>query len=208
MKCMTFRFAAMLPLILLAISCSSSGPEKKADTKPAEPPKPKEPVAARKAFYQTYASARIWSTDATPLEMISLNIPEMPCVAGKCGAWRVVYVSPAKQKAKVYTYGVVESPGNVYEGVFSPSEESWAGPHGEEQPWLTAALKIDSDEAHKTAAAKNEAFLKKNPKSPEIFNLKFLRRYPNLTWRVIWGENASTGFGVFVDATTGAYIGR
>lgn len=204
---MQWRLPLLLTISLICFSCSST-PEKKAESKPAEPPKPKEPVAARKAFYQTYASARVWSTDATPLEMISLNIPEMPCVEGKCGAWRVVYVSAAKQKLKVYTYGVVESPGNVYEGVFSPSEESWSGTRGEEQTWLTAALKIDSDVAYKTAAEKNGPLLKKNPKSPEIFHLQFLRRYPNLTWRVIWGENASTGFGVFVDATTGAYIGR
>jgi len=42
---------------------------------------------------------------------------------------------------------------------------------------------------------------------PMSFILEQTSRFPDLTWRVIWGESAaSSDYSVYVDATMGAYL--
>jgi len=49
--------------------------------------------------------------------------------------------------------------------------------------------------------------MKKYPDKPLSFILERTNLFPDLTWRVIWGESVSTSdYSVFVDATTGKYL--
>jgi hypothetical protein len=53
------------------------------------------------------------------------------------------------------------------------------------------------------------AFVKKSPDKPIMFLLEKTRRFPDLAWRVIFGESVGTSeYSVFIDATTGAYLER
>ncbi len=42
---------------------------------------------------------------------------------------------------------------------------------------------------------------------PVNFILEWTPRFPNLAWRVLWGESVSTSpYSVFVDATNGQFL--
>jgi len=151
-----------------------------------------------------YIQARTWAPDAEPLRILSFNLKEVASEHGKCGAWQATFVSPARSKARTYTYSVVESPGNVHEGALPGREEPWSGPRGQEHPFLQQALRIDSDEAFAAAAKESADYLKKNPRMAVLFLLELTPRFPNPTWRVLWGETIGTSdYSVFVDASTG-----
>jgi hypothetical protein len=165
---------------------------------------PAAPATGRFAFQRMYIQARTWAPDAEPLRISSFNLKEVTSEGGKCGAWQATFVSAARNKARTYTYSVVESPGNVHEGALAGREEPWSGPRGQERPFLQQALRIDSDEAFAAAAKVSVDYLKKNPKMPVLFLLELTPRFPNPTWRVLWGETIGTSdYSVFIDASTG-----
>ena len=92
------------------------------------------------------------------------------------------------------------------EGVFGGLDESFTGSRGQAKPWNTQALKIDTDDAYQTAIKKSADYIKKNPTMPVSFLLEMTPRFPNLVWRVIWGESVNTSnYSIFVDASTGEY---
>ena len=194
-----------LSLLLLLTACSDSP---KTPEKAKEPAKPAEPVTGRQAFQRMYPTARGWATDAIPLRMRDLRLTQVASDKGKAGAWEAVFASPSLGKSKTYTYSVVEAEGNLHEGVFAGPEEGWAGAtRGPSFPFEIAALKIDSDQAYQTAAEKSADYIKKNPTKPLSFILERTSRFPDVTWRVIWGESVSTSdYSVFVDATTGKFL--
>ena len=197
----TRRLFLASPLLGL-IGCSEAPKqEKKAEEKPPEP------VTGRYAFFQMYGAARRWAPDMQCLRLRNIRLQEVKDSGGKCAAWEATFVSPAKQKARIFTYSVIEAPGNLHEGVFAGLEEAWGGPRPHSRPWVVQALKVDSDEAYQTALKKSEAYVKKNPDQAVIFLLENTNRHPNLAWRVIWGESvAMSGYSIFVDASTGAYL--
>jgi len=188
---------------MLAACSEAPKPEAK---KAAPEKKPAEPVAALKAFYQMYPSARTWAADAQPLSMQSITISEVKTDGGKFGAWQLVLVSPSRGRMRSYTYSVVESSGNLHQGVFAGQEQSY-NPSGQQKPFLVAALKIDSEDALQTALKRSAEYAKKNPDKPINFLLEKTNRFPNPAWRVFWGDSVGTsGHSVFVDATTGQYL--
>ena len=62
----------------------------------------------------------------------------------------------------MYTWSAIESEGNLHKGVFGGSEESYS-PSRQQQPFVAAAVRTDSDEAYESAVKKSADFLKKNP---------------------------------------------
>ena len=153
-----------------------------------------------------YPQARGWAPDALPIEIRSIRLGQVKPEPGKSGAWQVIFVSTALGKAKTYTYSSMESEGNLHEGVFGGAEESYSG-RGDSSPFEIAAIRVDSDEAYKTAAAKSAEYIKKNPDKPVMFLMEQTRRFPDVTWRVIWGDSVSTSdYSVFVDGTTGKLL--
>jgi hypothetical protein len=154
-----------------------------------------------------YVSARGWARDAEALQLKSVNLPNVPAEPGKAGAWQAVFVSPSAGKARTYTWSAIESEGNLHKGVFAGLIESWSGPSGDSRPFDAVALKVDTDDALKTAIAKSEDYVKKHPNAPVTFLLEQTNRFPDLAWRIIWGESVSTSdYSVFVDASTGQYL--
>lgn len=193
--------------VLLLTACSDAPTEKKAKA----PEKPAEPLTGRQAFQQTYPAARGWAPDCLPMRIRSLNLQNPKSENGKAGAWEILYVSQTKGRARTYTWSAIEAEGNLHKGVFAGLEESWSGPHGQEKPFLAAAIKTDTPEALETAIAKSPDFMKKGAANrPQVnFMLEYTQRYPDPAWRVFWGETVSSAeWSVFIDSTTGQYLGR
>jgi hypothetical protein len=199
MKTFTLFSAAALLLLLAGCSTEPAAPQKKAEEKPPEP------VTGRQALQQMYISARGWAADIEPIKVTTLAVADVKSVPGKAGAWQALFVSPSQNKARAYTYSVVEGEGNLHKGVFAGFDQSI--PMGAEKPFLMAAIKVDSDEAYATALKKGADYDKKNPGKPITFLLEHKNKFPDVSWRVIWGESAGTSnFSIFVDASTGGYL--
>jgi hypothetical protein len=180
-------------------SCSSAPP------KPKEPEKPSPPVTGRQAFQQTFPSARTWAADAQPALLQSINLTEVPTKDGKAGAWQAIFISPSRGQARMYTWSAADAPGNLHKGVFAGSQE----PIGDHKPFLVVALKTDSDQAYQIAVQHASEYLKKNPGKPVVMLLEMNSRFPDLTWRIIWGQSVGASeYSVFVDATTGKFLER
>jgi hypothetical protein len=184
---------------LILTGCSeSSQPEKK------EPPKPAEPVTGLTALFRMYQVARSWSSDIQVLKMNSIHLLEVPSVPGQAGAWEVTFTSASKGRARTYTYSAIESPGNLHQGVFAGPEQDLSA---QAQPFLIAAVKVDTDAAYKTALGKAGEYDKKNPHLTISMLLERNKQYPNPAWRIIWGESVGTaGLSVFIDASTGEFL--
>jgi|HubBroStandDraft_1064217.scaffolds.fasta_scaffold01691_10 hypothetical protein len=200
MKMFTLLSSAALLLVLAGCSTEPPAPQKKAEEKPAEP------VTGRQALQQMYIAARGWAADIQPLKVTSILLPEVKAEPGKAAAWQALFVSPSQNRAKGYTYSVVESEGNLHKGVFAGSDQSWSA-SGVAKPFPIAAIKIDTDQAYQTALKKGAEYDKKNPGKPITFLLEANNKFPDVSWRVIWGESAGTSnFSIYVDATTGQYL--
>jgi hypothetical protein len=199
------RLAALtLPFLLLA-ACSDTTSTEKAK----EPEKPPEPVTGRQAFQSMFPSARAWALDAAPLQLRSIDLPQVKSANGKAGAWEATFVSTSTGLSKLYTYSTVEAEGNLHKGVFAGQQASYSGPTGSAIPFAIAAIKFDSDQAYQTAVAKSADYIKKNPNKHVMFLLSQSNRFPDLTWRIFWGDSISTSdYSVFVDATTGKFLDK
>ncbi len=192
---------ATFTLFLLLAGCSEE--PRKAEKKEAE--KPPAPVGGRFALYQIYPMARGWAADIQPVKLVSINLSEVKYEAGKAAAWQVTWISPGRNSTRNYTYSVVESAGNLHKGVFQGNEES--GIRAASNPFLLAALKTETDEVYATALKKSAEYVKKNPDKPVTFLLELNKRFPNPSWRVVWGDSVGTSnYSIFVDASTGAYL--
>ncbi len=192
----------LLLLILVLLSGCSDAPKTE---KAKEPEKPPEPVTGRQAFQKMYPAARNWAIDASPLRLRTVLLSAKP-EKGKADAWEAVFVSQSLAKSKTFTYSIVESAGNLHQGVFAGLEEGYSL-QGAASLFPIAAIKIDSDQAYDVAAEKSADYIKKNPNKPITYLLEQTRRFPDLTWRVIWGDSVSVSdYSVFVDATTGKYL--
>ena len=176
-------------------------------------PEKLEPATGQSALFRMYQMARSWGGIETQvLKMQSVRIPEVKDTPpGTAGAWQATMVSSAKAQSRDYTYSIVEGEGNLHKGAFAGPESGWSGAHGVEQPFLMAAVKVDSDTAYKkamdTAGSKAADYDKKNPGKPITILLEKTNKHPDPVWRIIWGESAGTSnFSVLIDASTGDYL--
>jgi hypothetical protein len=193
----------LAPLVLLLSACSDP---KTAEVK--QPPKPPEVLTGRQAFQRMYPQARGWAPDAQPLQIRSINLAQVKADQGKAGAWQVIFVSLSRGKVKTYTYSAVEAEGNLHEGVYGGIVEDYTA-RGDSAPFSMVAIKVDSDEAYKTAAEQSQEYIKKNPTKPVTFLMELGKRFADVTWRVVWGDSVGTSdYSVFVDGTTGKYLER
>ena len=187
------------------LACSDA-PTKTAEKAPEAPP---EPVSGSTAFFRMYSAARGWALDLQPIRLNSINLPQVKKVPGKAAAWQAVFISPAKQRSRSYTFSVIEAEGNLHKGVFALNEEGMSG-LASAKPFQIQALKTDSDAAYDTAVKKGKKaadYMKANPTMDITFLLEMNNRFPQLAWRVIWGESVGTSnYSVFVDAATGEYL--
>ena len=191
--------ALLAACCLLLASCSDSTVKE-----PAKTPEKPEPITGRHAFQQMYPMVRSWAVDAMPVVLQSINLPQVKGTAGKAGAWEVIFYSPTTGKTKMYTWSAVEAEGNLHQGVFAGQEESL----GSRKPFPVVAIQQDSDQAYKAAVEKSADYVKKNPGKPVTYVLEMTNRFPQLVWRVVWGESLGTSeYSAFVDAATGQFLG-
>ena len=201
--------ASLTAILLLTLTGCSSSSDSAAAKKAEEKPDP--PLTGRQAFQRMFPQARAWALDAQPLQLTSYNLTQLKTAAGKAGAWQATFVSMTQHKARVYSWSAVEAEGNLHKGVFAGPEQSYAGPSGQESPFLIAAIRTDSDEAYEVTMKQKDtiAFLKTAPDQPVMFLLEKTRRFPDVSWRVLFGQSVSTSeYSVYVDATTGVYLER
>lgn len=200
--------AGFITAILFSMACSDNA-KKIAAKKELE--KPDEPLTGRQAFQKMFPMARGWARDAQPLLMQSYNLRQVQAEKGKAGAWQATFVSASLSRARPYSWSAVEAEGNLHKGVFAGLEQRWSGPTGQGIPFDIGAIRIDSDQAYEVAMKNKEAvaFTKKYPDKPVMFLLEKTRRFPDLAWRVVWGESVSTSeYSAFIDATTGMFLER
>ena len=197
------RPSLMLPLALLLLGGCSEAPKPESAKKTEKPPAP---VTGRQAFQMMFPQARRWAVDAQPLELRSIALSEVKAEKGKAGAWQAIFVSPSQSKSRTFTYSAVEAGGNLHQGVFASASED-SSSSSTAAPFEMSAIQVDSDQAYGTATKKSQEYIAKNPKKPVSFLLEQSKRFPDVTWRVIWGESVGTSdYSVFVDATTGAVV--
>ena len=171
---------------------------------PKEPEKPAEPVTGRHALQLMFISARTWAQDLQIANMTSMHFTQVPDAPGKAGGWQVTFVSPSHQQSRTYTWAAAEISMSIHKGINDERPQSWSGG----KTFLIDAVKVDSDEAYKTAISKVEKYAKANPAMTITYQLALDSRVPDATWRVIWGASAATSSdSVLIDASTGAYMG-
>jgi hypothetical protein len=200
------RVFVPLGLILVLSACSEAPTE----TKVKQPEKPPAPITARQAFQYTYPAARGWAGDSLPLRIRSIHLTDVPAEPGKAGAWEVIYVSPAQQQARIYTWSAIEASETLHKDVFAGKPQAWSGSSGQEKPFEAGAFRIDTPEALETARSGSETYLDKPGTKPAVnYMLEFTPRFPDVVWRVMWGETpGSAQYTVFVDASTGQIVGK
>src|ERR1019366_8659919 len=187
-------------LLLMLTGCS----EQPQPAKKKDPPKPAEPVTGQTALYRMYQVVRSWAPDAQVLKMNSIHLLEGPSAPGEARACAATITSASRGRARTYSYSVIESPGNLHQGVFGGQQEVL---DARAQPFLIAAVKVDTDAAYKTALGKAGEYDKKNPHLTISMLLERNKQYPNPAWRIIWGESVGTaGLSVFIDASTGEFL--
>jgi hypothetical protein len=198
----------ILPLAALVLAGCSESPAPEASKKAPEPAAA--PITGRQAFQMTYPQARIWAPDCQPMRIRSYNLPNPKSENGKAGAWEILWVSASKGRQRIFTWSAVEAEDNLHKGVFGGLEDNWRGPQGQEKPFEVAALKIDTPDAYQTAVSKSEEYLHKpGAKPPITFLCELTPRFPDPVWRVLWGDSPSAAqWSVFVDATTGRFLGN
>src|SRR3954447_3978043 len=124
MRKFTFLSAGALVLLLSACSEAPQTAEKK-----KEPEKALEPATGQSALYKMYQVARSWAPDAQVLKMNTIPLSEVPTVPpGTAAAWQATFTSATRSQARMYTYSIVESQGNLHKGVFAGLEQGWSGP--------------------------------------------------------------------------------
>src|ERR1039458_8247523 len=146
MKTFTLFSAAALLILLAGCSTETPAPQKKAEEKPAEP------VTGRQALQQMYIAARGWAADIQIVRLTSILLPEVKAEPGKAAAWQALFLSASQNKARSWTYSVVESEGNLHKiarswtysvvesegnlhkGVFAGFDQSWSS-SGEAKPF-------------------------------------------------------------------------
>jgi hypothetical protein len=172
-----------------------------------EPEKPPEPTSGLSAVYKMYQVARSWAPNPAVLNMVSQHLPGLPEAPGKAGAWEGTFVSDSLGRSRTFTFSVIEQLPALHKGVFAGPEASFSGSKGESKPFNIAAVKVDTDAAYQTALTKAADYEKKNPGKPITYMLEKIDRFPDVVWRVIWGESlGKSNFSIFVDASTGSYL--
>ena len=204
---MSKRYGLILPcccaLLWTLSGCSDQSTAKK------EPEKPPEPVTGLSAVYKMCQMARSWAPDTQVLIMTSMHMEGIPESAGKAGVWEGTFSSPNLGRARTFDFSIVEQLPSLHKGVFAGPESSFSGSKGESKPFLIQAVKADTDAVYKTALEQPKAaeYDKKHPGMKMTYLLEKIDRFPDVVWRVIWGESlGASNFSVFVDASTGSFL--
>jgi len=196
----------MVKKVSIALIAVAAGVVLAAGTLPQQPAAGTqlEPVAAKTAFWEMYKPARSWAADLLVLSLASNEIPGVKSEAGRFGMWAAVFVSPARQEARTFTYSVAAT-GNTPKGVSAGVAQRWTGSTLQSQAFRVSDFAIDSEAAYQAALAKANVWVKQHPDKKAALILASASRFSVPVWYVIWGSKTS-GYAVFVNAVNGAPI--
>lgn len=196
------RILRFVPAVfLLVLLGCSSGPASKKEEPPAA-----EPVTGLHALAQMYNTARRWQPDVMVLRVSSVLIGDIKPQPGKAPAWLGTFVSPTAGQSRNYTFAVADITTSVRQGIFPDPPAPFSAGGQNAQAFIIAAAKKDTDEVYQTALEHAADYNTKHPGTQINYLLELNNRWPDPTWRIIWGESASNSpFSVLVDANTGKF---
>ncbi|MEO8097888.1 MAG: hypothetical protein ABI811_09320 [Acidobacteriota bacterium] len=182
--------------------CSSNPAEPVAKTEKAVEAA-ESPVTGKTAFYEMYKLGRAWAPDMVTIYLKSGVIDGVVTTGkdGEAALWTALFVSPSKKEAREFTYRAVTQ-GTKRKGVSPGPVQGWGGPIPKAQPFTTAEIKLDSNEAAAKASEPAAAWLKEHPGKPVTLYLYKESRVPAPVWSVLWGAEKD-GYLVIVNAVDG-----
>lgn len=203
--------AALLTLLLLAISGCSSKPTNEAppeaSKKSPKPATPSEFVTGREGFQKVYATARGWASDAQPVRLESRPRKEDP-KNGTASVWSGTFASPSMRQIRSFLWSGASAPDAPELGITPGSPDTYSEGNVSTRPFDLNFLKIDSDKAFAVAAKKKEAatLLKKSPTTPTKYVLYWDASKGRLVWKVIFGGSEyDAKLIIWVNASTGEF---
>ncbi|HVZ17896.1 MAG TPA: hypothetical protein VG897_12310 [Terriglobales bacterium] len=197
----------MLVVAILAVLAGCNSPEQKPSTE-AKPAFQPTYLTGREALQKMYIAARAWAADAKPYNLQSQPTKDAAGQDGKAGIWTAGFASPARKSVKVFTWSGVQADNAPEPGISNRPEDTYNPANTSTTIFDMAFLKIDSDEAAKTAAKHGGDKELKNDKNTSVFYvLTWNGRENKLVWRVICGEDLNNPkLAIDVDASTATFM--
>jgi hypothetical protein len=201
----------LLSVALLLAGCSSEPSKTSSENKPAPAAKPAfQPSyeTGREALQKMYISARAWAPDAKPYSLQSLATKDDNGQDGKAGIWTAGFASASRRAVKTFTWSGIQADGAPEPGISARPEDTYNPANANTQVFDMAFLKIDSDEASKTAAKHGgEKVLKQEKDANVYYTLDWNSRENKLIWRVAFGpEKNNAKATIDVDASSGTFM--
>jgi len=203
------RLAAVFSVVLIALllGCNSSAPtpaeNKTAETKPSFQPTF---LTGREALQKMYIAARTWAPDAKPYNLQSIATKEANGQDGKAGIWGAGFASASRRSIRVFSWSGVKTEDAPEPGVSARPEDTYNPANTSTAVFDMAFLKIDSDEALKTANKHGgDKLLQKEKDAPVFYGVSWVPRENKLIWRVLYGAQNQPKLVVDVDASTGLF---
>ena len=200
----------MLLFLSFIAGCSSPAPQSQSENKPAKtkPEVQETYLTGREALQKMYIAARAWAGDAKPYSLQSQPTKDNNGQDGKAAIWTAGFASATRRSVKVFTWSGIKADDAPEPGISNHPEDTYNPSNPSTAVFDMAYLKIDSDEAGKTADKHGgEKELKKDKDSSEFFALTWNGRENKLTWRIVYGpELSDPKLAIDVDASSGAFI--
>ena len=201
---------ASIFLIILLAGCDSSAPKSATENKPAETKPSFQPtyLTGREALQKMYVAARGWVPDVKAYNLQSISTKDDNGQDGKAGVWGAGFASASRHAVRVFSWSGIKTDDSPEPGVSARPEDTYNPANTSTQVFDMAFLKIDSDEALKTANKHGGEKLLQKQKDAEVsYALSWNGRENKLTWRVVYGSDRNQPkLVVDVDATTGEFM--
>ena len=197
----------MLALLLASCSDESGKPAPASATahstsKVAAPPKRE---TGRVAFQYTFVAARAWRADAQPISLESQPTKAANGLDGTAAVWRGTFGSPSRQAMKSWSWSGGNADDAPPEGINPGGEDSWNPNNVSERTFELPFLKVDSEDALKTALAHGgKKVLANDPDARVKYSLHWDRNRNALLWIVIF--QASKPLAISVNASSGGFV--
>lgn len=164
-------------------------------------------MTGHEALQRMYVASRAWAPDARPYSLQSIATKEDNGQDGKAGIWGAGFASAAKRSIKVFSWSGIQSDNAPEPGISSRPEDTYNPANTSTAVFDLAYLKIDSDEAIKTAMKHGGEKLVKADKNMAVYYmLNWNARENKLVWRVLFGDQNQPKLAVDVDASTGEFM--
>ncbi len=204
------RSVLILALLAFLTACSSEAPKPSTENKPAETKPAFQPtyLTGREALQKMYIAARAWAADCKPYSLQSQATKDDNGQDGKAGIWTAGFASATRHSVKVFTWSGIKSDDAPDPGISNRPEDTYNPSNPSTAVFDMAFLKVDSDEAAKTAEKHGgDKELKKDKGSNVFYAINWNARENKLAWRVIYGpELNQPKLALDVDASTGNFM--